>query len=172
MRRKTSTEAWPRALRPANYKEPRGLSSPGLLWSEWRDSNSRPCRAGDGRAVRRMAPLAPGCAGTARGCRGGRGSFVSRIIRSPGDCRPRDSFGPSGETRTRGLLLPKQAPYQLGYTRSQKNLGLFPRCDTQLIIADSVPGGKRNKSACRTKAGPGGTGPPGPGACKIGAIMI
>ena len=119
-----------------------------------------------------MAPLAPGCAGTARGCRGGRGSFVSRIIRSPGDCRPRDSFGPSGETRTRGLLLPKQAPYQLGYTRSQKNLGLFPRCDTQLIIADSVPGGKRNKSACRTKAGPGGTGPPGPGACKIGAIMI
>ena len=29
----------------------------------------------------------------------------------------RDDAGPSGETRTRGLLLPKQAPYQLGYTR-------------------------------------------------------
>lgn len=26
-------------------------------------------------------------------------------------------FGPSGATRTRGFLLPKQAPYQLGYTR-------------------------------------------------------
>ena len=88
MRRKTSTEAWPRVLRLANYKEPRGLSSPGLLWSEWRDSNSRPCRAGDGRAARRMAPLAPGCAGTARGCRGGRGSFVSRIIKSPGTVGP------------------------------------------------------------------------------------
>ena len=25
--------------------------------------------------------------------------------------------GPSGATRTRGFLLPKQAPYQLGYTR-------------------------------------------------------
>ena len=26
-------------------------------------------------------------------------------------------YGPSGATRTRGFLLPKQAPYQLGYTR-------------------------------------------------------
>ena len=26
-------------------------------------------------------------------------------------------FGPSGETRTRGILLPKQARYQLRYTR-------------------------------------------------------
>ena len=26
-------------------------------------------------------------------------------------------FGPSGETRTRGLQLPKLAPYQLGNTR-------------------------------------------------------
>ena len=25
-------------------------------------------------------------------------------------------FGPSGETRTRGILLPKQARYQLRYT--------------------------------------------------------
>ena len=28
-----------------------------------------------------------------------------------------DIFGPSGETRTRGLQLPKLAPYQLGNTR-------------------------------------------------------
>ena len=27
------------------------------------------------------------------------------------------SFGPSGETRTRGILVPNQAPYQLGHTR-------------------------------------------------------
>ena len=27
------------------------------------------------------------------------------------------AVGPSGATRTRGFLLPKQAPYQLGYTR-------------------------------------------------------
>ena len=26
-------------------------------------------------------------------------------------------FGPSGETRTRGILVPNQAPYQLGHTR-------------------------------------------------------
>ena len=26
-------------------------------------------------------------------------------------------YGPSGAIRTRGLLLPKQAPYRLGYTR-------------------------------------------------------
>ena len=25
--------------------------------------------------------------------------------------------GPSGETRTRGILVPNQAPYQLGHTR-------------------------------------------------------
>ena len=30
---------------------------------------------------------------------------------------PFPSFGPSGETRTRGILLPKQARYQLRYTR-------------------------------------------------------
>ena len=27
------------------------------------------------------------------------------------------TFGPSGETRTRGILVPNQAPYQLGHTR-------------------------------------------------------
>lgn len=26
-------------------------------------------------------------------------------------------YGPSGETRTPGFMLPKHAPYQLGYTR-------------------------------------------------------
>ena len=29
-------------------------------------------------------------------------------------------FGPSGETRTRGILVPNQAPYQLGHTRKSK----------------------------------------------------
>ena len=31
--------------------------------------------------------------------------------------------GPSGATRTRGFLLPKQAPYQLGYTRECGRIG-------------------------------------------------
>ena len=32
-------------------------------------------------------------------------------------CMLQRAVGPSGATRTRGFLLPKQAPYQLGYTR-------------------------------------------------------
>ena len=28
-------------------------------------------------------------------------------------------YGPSGETRTRGILVPNQAPYQLGHTRKR-----------------------------------------------------
>ena len=47
-------------------------------------------------------------------------NFESRTLRKE---KSRDSicylcfFGPSGETRTRGILLPKQARYQLRYTR-------------------------------------------------------
>ena len=46
--------------------------------------------------------------------------FESRFIQTK-KSRVRTSgfwtFGPSGETRTRGILLPKQARYQLRYTR-------------------------------------------------------
>ena len=37
-------------------------------------------------------------------------------------------FGPSGETRTRGILVPNQAPYQLGHTRiTAQHYISFPR---------------------------------------------
>ena len=40
-------------------------------------------------------------------------SYICRILRSYKDT----PHGPSGETRTPGILLPKQARYQLRYTR-------------------------------------------------------
>ena len=33
------------------------------------------------------------------------------------NCEAALPLGPSGETRTRGILVPNQAPYQLGHTR-------------------------------------------------------
>ena len=41
--------------------------------------------------------------------------------------------GPSGETRTRGILLPKQARYQLRYTRIGKNIQ-YRRKNTQELL--------------------------------------
>ena len=37
------------------------------------------------------------------------------------------TFGPSGETRTRGILLPKQARYQLRYTWIYANMKKVPK---------------------------------------------
>ena len=39
--------------------------------------------------------------------------------------KPFRIFGPSGETRTRGILLPKQARYQLRYTWILYNLSIY-----------------------------------------------
>ena len=50
--------------------------------------------------------------------------FESRSIQQQKVQSPQKSgfwtFGPSGETRTRGILVPNQAPYQLGHTRKLK----------------------------------------------------
>ena len=40
-------------------------------------------------------------------------------------------IGPSGETRTRGILLPKQARYQLRYTRLYKERAESSHPDTE-----------------------------------------
>ena len=46
------------------------------------------------------------------------------------------TFGPSGETRTRGILLPKQARYQLRYTRMlfSEQGGLYTIAGKKAII--------------------------------------
>ena len=41
------------------------------------------------------------------------------------------TFGPSGETRTRGILVPNQAPYQLGHTR-------ILSCEKMLVVVKYV----------------------------------
>ena len=72
----------------------------------------------DGKAVRRMAPSPRRFAATGEGCQQEAAVLPAVPIKYiPPPKKGRDIFGPSGETRTRDLLLPKQAPYQLGYTR-------------------------------------------------------
>lgn len=46
-------------------------------------------------------------------------TYNSRKIKKKNPYSAKYGFfhGPSGATRTRGILLPKQAPYQLGHTR-------------------------------------------------------
>ena len=39
------------------------------------------------------------------------------VIKPPVFVLKTGGFGPSGETRSRGILVPNQAPYQLGHTR-------------------------------------------------------
>ena len=43
--------------------------------------------------------------------------IAEKVIKPPQNCCFEAVFGPSGETRTPGILLPKQARYQLRYTR-------------------------------------------------------
>lgn len=43
--------------------------------------------------------------------------------------------GPSGETRTRGILVPNQAPYQLGHTRMILRLrGTLPGSESHYTL--------------------------------------
>ena len=42
--------------------------------------------------------------------------------------------GPSGETRTRGILLPKQARYQLRYTRIFGSVSYYTLCSEKMQI--------------------------------------
>ena len=43
--------------------------------------------------------------------------IVEKVTKPPQNISFEAVFGPSGETRTPGILLPKQARYQLRYTR-------------------------------------------------------
>ena len=43
--------------------------------------------------------------------------IAEKVIKPPQNSSFEAVFGPSGETRTPGILLPKQARYQLRYTR-------------------------------------------------------
>ena len=43
--------------------------------------------------------------------------IVEKVIKTASKLMFEAVFGPSGETRTPGILLPKQARYQLRYTR-------------------------------------------------------
>ena len=53
--------------------------------------------------------------------------------------------GPSGETRTRGILVPNQAPYQLGHTRILKGfLVLITELSSDPMVMLEV------QLACRT----------------------
>lgn len=62
-------------------------------------------------------------------------------------CRLGD-FGPSGETRTRGILVPNQAPYQLGHTRiAQTSLR------NENIIHESPEKATPKTDGCRQKFG-------------------
>ena len=45
------------------------------------------------------------------------GERIRSIVSIPMVSKLSTLFGPSGETRTRGILVPNQAPYQLGHTR-------------------------------------------------------
>lgn len=57
-------------------------------------------------------------------------------------------FGPSGETRTRGILVPNQAPYQLGHTRiAQTSLR------NENIIHESPEKATPKTDGCRQKFG-------------------
>ncbi len=80
------------------------------FWSKWRDSFASAPKGAD-RGSARSSP------------RRRRSSALHLIFRvSHSKDKSRESkcsfgfFGPSGETRTRGILLPKQARYQLRYT--------------------------------------------------------
>ena len=43
--------------------------------------------------------------------------MTKKVSKPPVFVMKTGGFGPSGETRTRGILVPNQAPYQLGHTR-------------------------------------------------------
>ena len=67
-----------------------------------------------------------------------------RILRSYKDTL----HGPSGETRTRGILVPNQAPYQLGHTRiAQTSLR------NENIIHESPEKATPKTDGCRQKFG-------------------
>lgn len=69
-------------------------------------------------------------------------------IKSPETLRFQDFFGPSGETRTRGILVPNQAPYQLGHTRiAQTSLR------NENIIHESPEKATPKTDGCRQKFG-------------------
>ena len=81
------------------------------FWSEWRDSFA-------------SAPIGADRGSPPSSWRRQRSSALHLIVRvshSKEKCRygicHSCIFGPSGETRTRGILVPNQAPYQLGHTR-------------------------------------------------------
>ncbi len=81
------------------------------FWSEWRDSFA-------------SAPIGADRGSPPSSWRRQRSSALHLIVRvSHSKDKSRESkcsfgfYGPSGETRTRGILVPNQAPYQLGHTR-------------------------------------------------------
>ena len=76
--------------------------------------------------------------------------------------------GPSGETRTRGILVPNQAPYQLGHTRIQ--------CVSYTIFFKSargnIPASRRGQLVTNPVGEPGPLGgQPGDGARMDRAYM-
>ena len=87
-------------------------------WSEWRDSFAffSPC----GEENKGVAAVEPGSDQLSTGQLNldVRVSDSKEIRRN--GIKPFLRIGPSGETRTRGILLPKQARYQLRYTRKWK----------------------------------------------------
>ena len=106
---------WNRTASPRGIRSPRRRSGETRTRGQPRCAAAWPCGGWPHSLPARRA-------GTARGCHlEAAPSPLRSMKQGPPPQGGRTLFGPSGETRTRGLQLPKLAPYQLGNTRIKRS---------------------------------------------------